>query len=581
MARRGGGSAVPRRAKSAKAATRRRGSTAGLSVPAPSKLTLLDIGARAAAPKALGAKPANTIIYVHGIGNKPVASVLKCQWDTALFGTELGDRSRMAYWVNREFYPEPIRASCAAGDKVTLEDEEASTRAILAITGSSGDDERTLQSEIAALSRGNKSHEAYLRRVAAKLVATGDVDTAGVRAAEFRAKILPLPGFLRRLITRSLTRLFLRDVNDFLFNAQRRDAMEKAFLERLDAGGGPFVVVAHSQGSMIAYDVLRRLKSTDIEVPLFLTIGSPLGITEVQDVIRTWTGGRLPFPACVQRWVNIADRLDPVAADNRIENDFEGTIEDIAALGINLDSPRSPHSGTGYLRTEDARKAVRLAVGNTFQQAIAPFAIAKDLVSDLEDGLAEARHEVLIQLADPKQMGPGSSEPIRELANKIEDRIAGLLKATGKSPQDAAVEHLRHFVSAQLTRLEVETLRSHYADLKINGIWRNAAKRALIHHSTHTIQASPANLGYGADGKRIAWAVLDTGIRGDHPHFQKHGNVVEQWDCTKRGPAILLKPGTSSFAELDKHGHGTHVAGIVAGELKLRDAEGEERTAGS
>jgi hypothetical protein len=46
-----------------------------------------------------------TIIYVHGIGNKPPASVLKCQWDSALFGVQLGDRSRMAYWVNREYYP--------------------------------------------------------------------------------------------------------------------------------------------------------------------------------------------------------------------------------------------------------------------------------------------------------------------------------------------------------------------------------------------------------------------------------------------------------------------------------------------
>ena len=34
-------------------------------------------------------------------------------------------------------------------------------------------------------------------------------------------------------------------------------------LDRLEAGGGPFVVIAHSQGSMIAYDVLRRLDEAD------------------------------------------------------------------------------------------------------------------------------------------------------------------------------------------------------------------------------------------------------------------------------------------------------------------------------
>ena len=52
---------------------------------------------------------AATIIYVHGIGNKPPASVLKQQWDAALFEFDLGEKSRMAYWVDRERYPVPVR----------------------------------------------------------------------------------------------------------------------------------------------------------------------------------------------------------------------------------------------------------------------------------------------------------------------------------------------------------------------------------------------------------------------------------------------------------------------------------------
>ena len=57
-----------------------------------------------------------TVVYVHGINNKPVASVLKCQWDSALFGAAMGDRTRMAYWVNRTRYPVPSSDSCAAKD---------------------------------------------------------------------------------------------------------------------------------------------------------------------------------------------------------------------------------------------------------------------------------------------------------------------------------------------------------------------------------------------------------------------------------------------------------------------------------
>ena len=62
-----------------------------------------------------------------------------------------------------------------------------------------------------------------------------------------RAKVLPVPEILRKLIAERLTKLFLYDVNDFLFVKERRDAMEQVFLDRLQAGGGPFVVVAHSR----------------------------------------------------------------------------------------------------------------------------------------------------------------------------------------------------------------------------------------------------------------------------------------------------------------------------------------------
>ena len=59
---------------------------------------------------------ATTIVYVHGIGNKPPASVLKAQWDQALFEFDLGERSRMAYWVDRERYPVPLNDVSLGGD---------------------------------------------------------------------------------------------------------------------------------------------------------------------------------------------------------------------------------------------------------------------------------------------------------------------------------------------------------------------------------------------------------------------------------------------------------------------------------
>ena len=528
-----------------------------------SSVPFRDLGAKAAAPKAMGAKAANTIVYVHGIGNKPTASVLKCQWDTALFNAKLGDRSRMAHWVNRDYYPRALVETCASGDFVRIEDDEATTRAIMAVAGGkSGTEELALSNEIKALTE-DPDRQAWLGRVAAKLDQGTAVTDADLKMLEVRAKLLPK--FLRCLITRKITRVFLRDLNDFLFVAERRDAMEQSFIDRLATGGGPFVVIAHSLGSMIAYDVLRRLTKAECDVKLFVTLSSPLGLQEVQDALRQWTGGPLPFPPCVDRWLNVADRLDPVAFDADISNDFEGRIENHSGICINPDSPQHPSSGTGYLKIGLVRDAVRDTVGSAFSQAVAPFIVAKDLAGDLEDSRRDQRHATLIQLVNEGRGLAATPKRLSDVGEEVEHQIRRMLAASGEPVEAAGIERLRHFVAANLTRLEVETLRSLFGDLKIEGIWRNATKNALIHASTHTVQARPANLGYGASGHDICWAVLDTGIRANHPHFQKRRNVLRQWDCTRAGAPVELAPGTVDFNQLDKHGHGTHVAAIIAG----------------
>ena len=529
----------------------------------PSTLRVQKLGVERDA-KALGA---NTIIYVHGIGNKPPPKILKCQWDKALFGVEQGDRSRMAYWVNRELYPTPLDETCSSGDQVRIDDDEMSTRAVMALSAvSARDSQHPVEREIKALT-GDPVRQAWLAKIATKLIAGTAVSNAELHARSIRAKVLPLPEPFRRLISQNLTRAFLRDVNDFLFDAERRDAMERSLLDRLAAGGGPFIIIAHSQGSMIAYDVLRRIKPPQFEIPLFITIGSPLGLQEVQDALRKWTGGTLPFPPCVERWLNVADRLDPVAFDNDISNDFDGAIENVSGIGLNKDSPRHPHSATGYLRVKEVIQAVRKVIGSTFEQEIGSFTIAKDLVGDLENAHRGDRHPTLIQLArDGQDRSANAPVQVRAIAELVKSKLISIIEAAGDDPTDAEFDDLRHFVAAKLTRLEVETLGSYFDKLKIVGIWRNASKRALISASTHTIQARPANLGYGADGKDICWAVLDTGIRADHPHFQKHGNVIAQWDCTHRGAPLPLKPGSKEFSQLDGDGHGTHVSGIIAGE---------------
>ena len=48
-----------------------------------------------------------TVLYVHGNGNKVRKDRLKLDWDRALFGRDMGDKSVMAYWASLR-YPEPL-----------------------------------------------------------------------------------------------------------------------------------------------------------------------------------------------------------------------------------------------------------------------------------------------------------------------------------------------------------------------------------------------------------------------------------------------------------------------------------------
>lgn len=499
-----------------------------------------------------------TVVYIHGINNKPVASVLKCQWDSALFGAAMGDRTRMAYWVNRNRYPVPSSESCAAKDGLPGADNGPGSRSLATEALDPGPELTDPQRQLMA------SLEQRLLEPASE---------AGGPAA----KLLPLPAGMRRWIVRQISRLFLKDVRDFFFDATERERMEKSLLDRLQVGGGPFIVIGHSQGSMIAYQVLRKLQKSQCDVRLFLTLGSPLGLQEVQDMLLKLEPDRpLAVPDCVDRWLNVAERLDPVALDTDLSNDYGQNprgirINNISRLKINPEWESNPHSGTGYLSIDEVRQAVRDTAGASFSNLVGRAIVMKDLVSDLEDGTHEQRHPTLIQLvSDDSQSLDAARERLQALLTEV--------LAQSRVPLEAGrIQTMKRFVSADLTRSEIEQLRSHCSELKIDRVWRNGVKRQLIHRSSQTVQARPANLGYGARGQNIAWAVLDTGIAAGHPHFATHQNVVAQWDCTRDGPAQALTPKDKRFATLDGNGHGTHVAAIIAGAMKLAQSPNDPR----
>jgi serine protease AprX len=104
-------------------------------------------------------------------------------------------------------------------------------------------------------------------------------------------------------------------------------------------------------------------------------------------------------------------------------------------------------------------------------------------------------------------------------------------------------------------------------------IWLDHEVGKLTNKSVSTVKADAARNAFGAFGKDIIWAVLDSGIDGSHPHF-KAGTLelrgpLKHRDFTNMADASA---GEQS-AQRDPLGHGTHVAGIIAGQY-VRNQEG-------
>jgi len=510
------------------------------------------------------------VVYVHGIGNKPRESILRCQWDQALFGVNMGDRTRMAYWVNRKRYPLPDPGDCAGADRVEPGSTEVRALALRQDLDFRADD---FEQDIAVLGR-TAAERRVLSGIARQLAKPRrESGSRRIESREVREKVVPLPEPARRLISRFVTGMFLKDVRDFLFDESERNRMCGITAERLTKGAGPFIVVAHSQGTMVAYKTLFDLsrQQPDLRVPLFVTMGSPLAMQEVVDGIRRMTGtrkGPLPRPGCVGTWLNIADRFDPVAIDNTLAGDYDiPPANEKHGFGVNPDWARDPHSATGYLSTPFVRDAVWNEFGPSFAQSVRSFVVARDLNAEMADA-PDDRHSVLIEVKGTRSDEAAEASRNAEMAvharvQALAGHIRKMHEAKRVGPEEGAVETLRRFVAANLNRIEVENLQAQYRDLEISRVWRNSVKRALIYESVKTIQVATAHLGYGALGRGVGWAVLDTGVAAGHPHFQTYGNIASEWDCTKRG--ALKAAAAGEHPANDGDGHGTHVCGIIAG----------------
>ena len=267
------------------------------------------------------------VTFVHGLANKPPPQTLHDIWLRALAagnGLDLvaeGVSTSMCYWAD-VLYASPDTGDDAAEYESTDDDAAAAADGSDATVGG-------IDGEVERLYVDGLRH--HLTNATLAEVEAGMVPPAPEAGAVALERI-PLPWFIKKRIMKA----FLRDAHHYTFNTVHeprpgesfrvQDEIRRRFVELVAAPPSrPHIVVSHSMGTMISYDCLRRVAGC-AAVDHLVTMGSPLGIDEVQDGFRPEWSRADGFPGeklGSGRWINVFDRLDVVcAADPRLTSDF-------------------------------------------------------------------------------------------------------------------------------------------------------------------------------------------------------------------------------------------------------------------
>ena len=146
----------------------------------------------------------------------------------------------------------------------------------------------------------------------------------------------------------------LDQVTSYLESPQIRPRAQEAVLDLI--GPETRVIIAHSLGTVVAWEALQR-RTERPNIPLFVTLGSPLGLRNV--IYDSLTPQPQTFPPKVERWVNIADRDDMVAADPNLGPLFPGGKIEGAWTP---DNGAEPHNAIFYLGKKMLGEAVAKAL---------------------------------------------------------------------------------------------------------------------------------------------------------------------------------------------------------------------------
>ncbi|MFG2574542.1 hypothetical protein [Streptomyces sp. NPDC048481] len=149
---------------------------------------------------------------------------------------------------------------------------------------------------------------------------------------------------------------FVKQVARYLRDPEFKKKVQAEFSAAMETG--PRAVVAHSLGSVVAYDWLRTHGPTSATT--LVTLGSPLGLRPVLRELHPYLDAcPAPWPTGVDTWVNVAAKEDAVATVKALDGLFAGKIHDLDAAN----SRATAHDALVYLKNVRTCESLKVALG--------------------------------------------------------------------------------------------------------------------------------------------------------------------------------------------------------------------------
>jgi hypothetical protein len=297
---------------------------------------------------------ARVIIGIHGLGNKPDKETLHQWWGLSLleglknngYPAEL-PRFELVYWAD-VINPKPM--------DVNLQDEKnplyISEKYTPSVQGFTRKDNRMLKWVMRYL--GKQLNKIFLNE-------------------DFTLRYEFIPDFI---VSRYFSDLdvYYRDEGSAETppDERKKEIIKKRLADCLEKHkDSDIMLIAHSMGSIIAYDVLSFI-SPHIPVHTFITIGSPLGLPLVVGKIAAQykpnpegkTEMQTP-PGIFGNWFNFSDMLDKITFNYQLSRRYKFNKHAIKPRDFSVVNDyhsdrgvHNPHKSFGYLRAKDLARVV-------------------------------------------------------------------------------------------------------------------------------------------------------------------------------------------------------------------------------